>query len=87
MLVAKIINKGQISICSKIISNFSTSPFSALSPLDGRYANSTGNLHQYFSEGALMKYRVKVESEWMLHLMKNSVIPIEKECSLEQVER
>lgn len=34
-----------------------------------------------------MKYRVKVESEWMLHLMKNSVIPIEKECSLEQVER
>lgn len=44
--------------------SFSTyNSFNALSPLDGRYAASLGSsVSQYFSEAALMKYRVKVES-------------------------
>jgi hypothetical protein len=37
--------------------------FNALSPLDGRYANTLGDsVSNYFSEAALMRYRVKVES-------------------------
>lgn len=33
----------------------------AISPIDGRYRNKTAALANYFSEYALMKYRVKVE--------------------------
>ncbi len=40
----------------------------ALSPLDGRYANSTKDLSAYFSESALMKYRLKVEVEYLIAL-------------------
>jgi adenylosuccinate lyase len=36
----------------------------ALSPLDGRYAGTTGVLSGYFSEYALIKYRVFVEIEY-----------------------
>lgn len=40
---------------------FSTSAsLNALSPLDGRYSKSASELAAYFSEAALMKYRVKV---------------------------
>lgn len=43
---------------------FSTlNAFNALSPLDGRYANTLRNsTSNYFSEAALMKYRIKVEA-------------------------
>ncbi|MCS5621715.1 MAG: hypothetical protein NZ656_07180 [Nitrospinaceae bacterium] len=34
-----------------------------ISPLDGRYANSVKDLSAYFSESALMGYRLKVEIE------------------------
>jgi len=35
--------------------------FNALSPLDGRYGQSLENsVSKYFSEAALMKYRIKV---------------------------
>ena len=61
------------------------SPFNALSPLDGRYAKQTTELSEYFSESALMKYRIKVEAEWMLHLIRNKVIPESTDCSFEQV--
>ena len=37
----------------------------AISPLDGRYADKTKQLQEYFSEYALIKYRVKVEVEWL----------------------
>lgn len=36
--------------------------FNALSPLDGRYSSSLHTVSNYFSEAALMKYRIKVES-------------------------
>ena len=32
----------------------------AISPVDGRYAAITSELQDYFSEGALIKYRIKV---------------------------
>ena len=35
----------------------------AVSPIDGRYRSKAGTLAAYFSEYALMKYRVRVEIE------------------------
>jgi adenylosuccinate lyase len=37
----------------------------ALSPLDGRYGSKTTPLRDFFSEYALIKYRVIVEIEWL----------------------
>jgi adenylosuccinate lyase len=37
----------------------------ALSPLDGRYGSKTSVLRDFFSEYALIKYRVIVEIEWL----------------------
>jgi len=37
----------------------------ALSPLDGRYGGKTAILRDFFSEYALIKYRVIVEIEWL----------------------
>ena len=39
-----------------------------ISPLDGRYANSIKDLSAYFSESALMGYRLKVEIEYLIAL-------------------
>lgn len=36
-----------------------------LSPLDGRYAGIKDALGEYFSEYALVKYRVFVEIQWL----------------------
>lgn len=41
---------------------------SAISPIDGRYRNTTANLAAYFSEYALIKYRVYVEIEYFIAL-------------------
>ena len=38
----------------------SLSKLNAISPIDGRYRNKTESLAPYFSEEALIKYRVKV---------------------------
>jgi adenylosuccinate lyase len=43
-------------------------PLLALSPVDGRYAKSTERLVPYFSEYALIQYRVRVEIEYFLAL-------------------
>lgn len=40
----------------------------AVSPIDGRYRNKTEILAPYFSEYALMKYRIKVEIEYFITL-------------------
>ena len=45
------------------MSNFS--PLIALSPLDGRYHSKVVTLRPYFSELALIRYRVQVEIEWL----------------------
>ncbi|MBC61761.1 MAG: adenylosuccinate lyase [Zetaproteobacteria bacterium] len=41
----------------------------AISPLDGRYRNKLETFRNYVSEGALIKYRIKVELQWLLHLL------------------
>ena len=41
---------------------------SALSAIDGRYRKQVQHLDEYFSEYALMKYRVLVEVEYLLFL-------------------
>lgn len=43
-------------------------PLFSISPVDGRYASQTGELGPYFSEFALIKYRVRVEIEYFLAL-------------------
>ena len=40
----------------------------AISPIDGRYSNQTSNLQDYFSEKALIKYRLKIEIEYFIKL-------------------
>ena len=45
-----------------------TSALTALSPLDGRYAAKTRPLREHFSEFALMRERVAVETAWLLAL-------------------
>ncbi len=40
----------------------------AISPVDGRYRNLTTDLDQFFSEFALIKYRVQVEVEYFIAL-------------------
>ncbi|MDT8428775.1 MAG: adenylosuccinate lyase [Pseudomonadales bacterium] len=40
----------------------------AISPIDGRYRNKTGTLAAYFSEYALIRYRVLVEIRWLQQL-------------------
>jgi adenylosuccinate lyase len=44
------------------------SPLTAISPIDGRYNKATAQLASYFSEYALIKYRVKVEVEYFIGL-------------------
>jgi adenylosuccinate lyase len=40
----------------------------AISPVDGRYASKTKDLQSYFSEFALIKYRVLIEIEYFISL-------------------
>jgi len=43
-------------------------PLTSISPVDGRYRNQVQHLDEYFSEYALMKYRVLVEIEYLFFL-------------------
>ena len=44
------------------------STLTAISPVDGRYRSKTSGLDNYFSEFALIRYRVKVEVEYFMAL-------------------
>ncbi|WP_417290096.1 adenylosuccinate lyase [Corallibacter sp.] len=46
----------------------SLSPLNAISPIDGRYRNKAESLAPFFSEEALIKYRVQVEIEYFIAL-------------------
>lgn len=48
----------------------SLNQLSALSPIDGRYRNKSVRLAPFFSEEALIKYRVRVEIEYFISLCK-----------------
>ena len=43
-------------------------PLTAVGPIDGRYIEKTSELQNYFSESALIKYRIKVEVEYFIAL-------------------
>lgn len=73
-------------------------PLTAISPIDGRYRNQLQHLDEYFSEFALIKYRVKVEIEYFLFLsqkkffkispqLKKQLLNIEKEFSIADAEK
>ncbi|MGB5238042.1 MAG: adenylosuccinate lyase [Flavobacteriaceae bacterium] len=46
----------------------SLNPLSAISPIDGRYRSQTESLADYFSEKALIKYRLLIEVEYFIAL-------------------
>lgn len=48
----------------------------AISPIDGRYQNKTEALSEYYSEFALIKYRVYVEIEYFIALSQTGITPI-----------
>jgi len=50
------------------------SPLAALSPLDGRYSRGADPLRAYFSEQALIRYRTRVELEWLQALAADKAI-------------
>jgi len=51
-----------------------SSPITALSPLDGRYCRKVAALQLYFSEYALIRFRVHVEVAWLKALSHESGI-------------
>jgi adenylosuccinate lyase len=49
-------------------------PLSAISPLDGRYHKQLAPLTAYCSEAALIRYRVRVEIEWLIALAQEPAV-------------
>ena len=56
------------------MANDSDSSLMAISPLDGRYKSKCADLSPYFSEFALMRYRVLVEVKWLQKLSEHDQI-------------
>ena len=48
----------------------------AITPIDGRYASKTSDLQEFFSESALIKFRVQVEIEYFIALCNSSIIQL-----------
>ena len=59
----------------------SLSPLTAISPVDGRYTKATEALGPYFSESALIRYRIQVEVEYFISLCE---LPLPQLESFEQ---
>ncbi len=53
------------------------SPLTAISPADGRYNKATSHLAAYFSEYALIRYRLKVEVEYFIVLSEKKFFKID----------
>lgn len=53
-------------------------PLQAISPVDGRYADTTGPLSSYFSESAIIRYRLLVEVEYFIALCKIPLPPLSR---------
>ena len=49
------------------------SSLTAVTPIDGRYYNNTNELAAFFSEFALIKYRVRVEVEYFIALSESGI--------------
>jgi adenylosuccinate lyase len=50
------------------------SQLTSISPLDGRYAKQVTELRPYYSEFALMRFRVFVELEWFKRLYEEKIV-------------
>ena len=48
----------------------------AISPVDGRYRRAADPLANYFSEGALINYRVQIEVEYFIALCRLPLTPL-----------
>ena len=51
-------------------------PLTAVTPIDGRYISKTSSLKAYFSEAALIKFRVEVEIEYFIALCNSSILQL-----------
>ncbi|MCC6528831.1 MAG: adenylosuccinate lyase [Pseudomonadales bacterium] len=51
------------------------STLTALSPIDGRYADKSTELRRYFSEFGLIRHRLLVEVRWFQHLAQSGQLP------------
>lgn len=51
----------------------SQNALTAISPVDGRYSLQTAELAPYFSESALIQYRVRIEAEYLIALCQLSL--------------
>lgn len=60
------------------------SPLEAISPVDGRYRNKTEELVPFFSESALIRYRIQVEIEYFIALCE---IPLEQLPVLDEAQK
>ena len=49
----------------------------AISPVDGRYRSKSKSLHAFFSEQALIKYRVQIEIEYFISLCSHPIPQLE----------
>ena len=56
----------------------SLNTLTAISPVDGRYNKTTRILQKYFSESALIKYRVHVEIEYFIALCNSEIIQLQE---------
>jgi adenylosuccinate lyase len=63
------------------------SSLTALSPIDGRYAEKTYGLRKIFSEYGLIRYRVRVEARWLEALAAHPGIPEVPPLSAEATQR
>jgi adenylosuccinate lyase len=54
----------------------------AISPVDGRYRRQLAQLGEYFSEYALVKYRVIVEIEYFLYLAEKKFFKLDAKMRL-----
>jgi adenylosuccinate lyase len=62
-------------------------PLTAISPVDGRYYHQLEDLSGYFSEFALIRYRVRIEVEYFLALAQDGIfsLPVKKANSLRRL--
>ena len=67
-------------ICSQIDNPIqmdnSSHALHAISPIDGRYFSKVSKLEKYFSEAALIRYRVRIEIEYFIALVNAEIEPL-----------
>ena len=69
----------RIFVARKVLVFMELDLLTAISPIDGRYRGKTEALAQYFSEYALVRYRVRVEVEYFIALCELP-LPQLKDC-------